>query len=247
MWAVTQQWWGKILITHIHMYAQSCTVTLFTIFQYLPWMDIGTSSPFLTTLPAPISSSCRDMHAATCPTALNTAEAHTSLSEVFPCYSPICTTTWFQNRANTHSMACWCLLKCYIFHRKRLNWYQCYLTFFGFLLQSLLHIHSLYFPHNPWPWRTMSPTKAFIPDHLHYTPLVVATVCCHCYPTLFFPTKETELNEMLHFQFQFIWIFIPAIGIQLSSFSQIKEAFNICYFSLVKILMCCNQDCVWSF
>lgn len=121
--------------------------------------------------------------------------------------------------------------------------------FFGFLLQSLLHIHSviLYFPHNPWPCPTTSSRKAFVPDCFHYVSLVVAIVCCHCYPTLFFPTKRTELNEMLHFQSQFLWLFLPAVGIQLSSLGYIKEAFNICYFSSVKILMCGNQVSVWSF
>lgn len=128
-------------------------------------------------------------------------------------------------------------------------WYQCYLPFFGFLLQSLLHIHSviLYFTHNPSSCPTTSSRKAFLPDHFHYVSLVVAIVCCHCHPTLFFPIKGTELNEMLHFQFQFLWLFLPAIGIQLSSLSYIKEIFNICYFFSVKILMCGNQASVWSF
>lgn len=63
VWAVTQEWWGKMLIIHHHMHAQSCTGTFFgTIFQYLLWMQIGASLLLLITSLAPsftlVSSSC---------------------------------------------------------------------------------------------------------------------------------------------------------------------------------------------
>lgn len=31
VWAVTQEWWGNLLIIHHHMYAQSCTETWFSV------------------------------------------------------------------------------------------------------------------------------------------------------------------------------------------------------------------------
>lgn len=72
---------------------------------------------------------------------------------------------------------------------------------------------------NPWLWWTTSSSMASVPILFHYAPLAAAIVCCHYYSTLFFPTKETELNEMLHFQCEFLCFFLPAIGTQLSSLS----------------------------
>lgn len=117
-------------------------------------------------------------------------------------------------------------------------WYQCYLPFFGFLLQSLLHIHSviLYFTHNPSSCPTTSSRKAFVPDHFHYVSLVVAIVCCHCYPTLFFPTKRTELNEMLHFQFQFLWLFFQPLEFSCPLSATLKTSLIYVIFSRWKYL-----------
>lgn len=54
------------------------------------------------------------------------------------------------------------------------------------------------------------PEKPRHPEQLSfpiYAPLVAAIVCYHCYSTLFFPTKGTELNEMLHYQCVFLYFF----------------------------------------
>lgn len=92
------------------------------------------------------------------------------------------------------------------------------------------------------PGQAMSSRTAFIPDHFHYAHLVAAIVCCHCYSTLFFPTKGTELNEMLHYQCVFLCLFFfSAIGTQLSSLTRLKRSLIFVIFPWWKYLYAINE------